>query len=114
MTSRFRCRLFSRNGLILLRINGLYLATSPYRGHGSISAARAIFKSNLLGGRNDRLTLPALLPLCQAGTADYSFDNEIVNKIRTAVAWTTIRSRGFKGAISASRPRPTAQGQAVM
>ena len=32
--------------LILLRINGLYMATSPYRGHGSISAARAI--SNLI------------------------------------------------------------------
>jgi len=27
----------------------------------------------------------------------------IVNKIRTAVAWTTIRSRGFKGAKAASR-----------
>jgi hypothetical protein len=49
---------------------------------------------DLLGGRN----WPVLLPVCQVRTADYSFDHENVNKIRTSVANTTIRSRGSKGA----------------
>jgi len=53
----------------------------------------------MIGGRFLRF-----LPVCQAGTADYSFDHENVNKLRTVVAGATIRSRGFKGAISASRP----------
>jgi hypothetical protein len=52
----------------------LYLATSPYRGHGSISAARAIFKSNLFRGRMIGGRFLRFLPVCQAGTADYSFD----------------------------------------
>src|SRR5215471_9930695 len=69
MTSRLeRCRLFSRNGLILLRIKGLYFATSPYRGHGSISAAGAIFKSKLLGGRDGRVDA-SCAPAGMSGTS---------------------------------------------
>jgi hypothetical protein len=57
MTSfRFRCQLFSRNGLILLRIKGLYFETSPCSGHGSGSAAGSMFNSiswaaRIAGGR---------------------------------------------------------------